>query len=90
MKKTIIVLLLFLCAFSGCITAFKYTNFKSREQEIKQELENTKENINEKVQEDPVFKDGILGMIVIPSLNVEAEIKEGTGSEILKYFVRTF
>lgn len=90
MKKTIIVLLLFLCAFSGFITAFKYTNFKSREQEIKQELENTKENINEKVQEDPVFKDGILGMIVIPSLNVEAEIKEGTGSEILKYFVRTF
>ncbi len=89
MKKTIIVLLLFLCAFSGVITSFKYASFRSREQEIKQELENVKENIDEKVQEEPVFKDGILGMIVIPSLNVEAEIKEGTGPEILKYFVRT-
>lgn len=29
-------------------------------------------------------------MVVIPSLNVEAEIKEGTTPEILKYFVRTF
>lgn len=29
-------------------------------------------------------------MIVIPSLNVEAEIRDGTGPEILKYFVRAF
>lgn len=29
-------------------------------------------------------------MVVIPSLNIEAEIKEGTDPEILKYFVRAF
>lgn len=90
MKKTIIVLLLFLCAFSLAVTIFKYANFRNKEQEIIKEIEEAKEIKENKVQEEKVFKDGILGIIVIPSLNVEAEIKEGTGPEILKYFVRTF
>lgn len=57
MKKTIIVLLLFLCAFSGVVTIFKYANFKNKEQEIIKDIEKAKEIKENEVQEEQVFKD---------------------------------
>lgn len=39
---------------------------------------------------DIFSKDGIIGKIIIPSLNIEAPICEGVGADILKYYVRTF
>lgn len=91
MKKTIFVLILFLCVFSILIIISKKINFLNKEKERKQIIKNSIENTHIDEQKEKVtFQDGIIGMILIPSLEIDATIKEGTGGEILKYWVRTF
>ena len=36
------------------------------------------------------FQDGSIGLIIIPKIDVNAPIYEGTNSEVLKYTVRSF
>lgn len=55
MKKTIIVLLLFLCAFSLVVTIFKYANFRNNEQKMIKDIEKAKETKENEVQEE-IFK----------------------------------
>lgn len=89
MKKTVIVLILFLCILSILIIISKKVNFLNKEKESKQNIKNSIENVN--IDEEKVtFPNGIIGMILIPNLEVEAPVSEGTGGEILKYWVRTF
>lgn len=50
--------------------------------EIKEEHQNDKNVIN--------FENGIIGVLVIPKLNIEAPIKDGTSQEVLKTSVGHF
>lgn len=87
--KKIVLFLCLLALFSATIIVFRNKHFDNREKKIIEEIDfileqNIEDGRKEKFQEETI------GLILIPSLEVKAMIKEGTDAEILKYDVRTF
>ena len=90
-KKAFIIFVLLLLIFSFLFMHFKIAHFKNKEKEITNSIKNTLENTPKKEDiEKPIFQDGNIGLLKIPSLGLEAPIHEGTSGEILKYWIRTF
>lgn len=90
----VMTLVSILCAiFSIIVILIINTNLKSKEKNVKQLiLNNLNENIDEVKQDekDIIFQDGSIGIIVIPSINVNAPIYENTSQEVLKHAVGHF
>lgn len=88
-KTCSVLLLLFI--LSSLIIFLKIIYFKNKEEKLTENIKNTLEDIeNEGNKNETVFEDGSVGLIVIPSLGIEAPIFEGTDKEILKYCVGHF
>lgn len=91
-SKITLLFLLFLCVFSavfiGVRRIYLKTNQSNFENNVEKllELYEKQENIKEKI----IFEDEEVGLIIIPSLDIKAPIKEGTDSNILKYSVGHF
>lgn len=98
MKKehyiTIALLLLFvLCFFSISIIKIRKTTVKSIQKETVTKIEGISEKVqisNTKQQyEVNTNCNGEVWYLIIPSLEVKAEIKEGVDPKVLKYYIRT-
>ena len=90
-----VVLIVILCMiFSLNIILIKNLYFKKKEEKITQNIISNLEEKFDKKEENSnnsiIFQDGTIGIIIIPSINLNAPICEGTGKEILKYTVRSF
>lgn len=90
-----VVLIVILCMiFSLNIVLIKKLDFKKKEEKITQNIiSNLEKNVDEEgknTNNTIIFQDGTIGIIIIPSIDVNAPICEGTGKEILKYYVRPF
>lgn len=89
--KITMLFLLFMCIISIFAIYSKYTYQKYKEEELIQNIENQivpkEENI---IKQEIANNNENLGIIVIPSIEIKAPIKEGTTSEILKYSVGHF
>ena len=63
----------------------------SKIKENNQEMQEGYSNIEvDNMHKESRLKDNAIGLVIIPSINLEAPIHEGTSSEVLKYYVRTF
>ncbi len=89
MKKIkIVMLFLFvLLLISFFIINFKNNKVLEMQENLISKIEN---NLDNSEMKDKIFNDGTIGMIIIPSIGVEAPIVEGTSTDILKYAVRSF
>ena len=91
MKKIKIVMLFLFALF---LILFFIISFRNKEVLNVQEnlISKIEKNIDnsQKEEKKEYFDDGTIGMIIIPSLNVEAPIIEGIGADVLKYAVRSF
>lgn len=90
--KITMLFLLILCLFSVMIIGINKVYFKCKQEKIEISI---KEKIeNNEIEENPTkpitIKDGEIGLIIIPSISVEAPILEGTSNEVLKYAVGHF
>lgn len=90
-----IVLIVILCIiFSLNIILIKNLYFKKKKEKITQNIISNLEEKFDKKEENSnnsiIFRDGTIGIIKIPAINVNAPICEGTEKEILKYTVRSF
>lgn len=54
------------------------------------ELKNTYITANEEITKNIIIEDGIIGILKIPKLNIEAPIKDGTTQEIMKTSIGHF
>lgn len=95
--KKVILLSLFLLSISSLVILLKDIHFKNKEKEHISIIENIEVQEKNKQEEgkteeinDKRFEDEIIGILVIPSIEVKAVIKEGTSQEILKYTIRAF
>lgn len=91
MKRVkIVVLFLFILFLSSFfIIFFKNKKVLNVQENLISEIEKNIDN-SEKEEKNEYFDDGTIGIIIIPSLNIEAPIIEGVGAEVLKYAVRSF
>ena len=89
MKKIkIVMLFLFvLLLISFFIINFKNNKVLEMQENLISKIEN---NLDNSEMKDKIFNDGTIGMIIIPSIGVEAPIVEGTSTDVLKYAVRSF
>ncbi|MCI8621520.1 MAG: hypothetical protein HFJ50_07455 [Clostridia bacterium] len=91
--KKIILFLLSLIAVSFLIIAIKEFCFNIKTKMLMESLEGMTKCLEENQRNDeektPKFQDDVIGMIIIPKIEIEAPIKEGTSTQILKYTVRT-
>lgn len=90
----IVLLLLFvLCFFSIKIITIRTNTIKSIQKETTEKIEGLLEethNDNQKQKKiSNVNSNSEIWLLVIPSLEVKAQIKEGVSSDILKYYIRT-
>ena len=90
--KKIIIFLCSLVVISILIVIARKMYIESKSNKIKKEINTiVEEEIKTTKQEETKkFNKGIIGILRIPKLEVEAVIKEGTSKEILKYTIRTF
>lgn len=90
--KIILLSVLIMCIFSCLIINLRKMYFTYKEKEALQNVENIlQEEKNEKDQEKQnINKNGEIGLIIIPSLDIKAPIYEGTSSDVLKYSVGHF
>jgi len=87
-SRITMLFLLVLFVLSGLVIGIRHIYFANRQKEIKTDVINKIESKTH--SEEEMFTDDIVGIIIIPSLHVEAPIYEGTTKEVLKYTVRTF
>ncbi len=90
--KITMLFLLTLCACSIITIRINKIYSEHNQKVIKENIEKViQENeINKILEKVAVFPNGEIGLIVIPSLNIEAPIKEGTTADVLKYSVGHF
>lgn len=93
--KITMLFLLILCVFSILIIALKGIYIKNIERENINNIEIALENDNRKVEESKqkegrVLPDGAVGLLIIPSIGVNAPIREGTNADIIKYTIGHF
>lgn len=96
------IAILFLYAISILIVFCRTIYLKNKEKEMTENVIEYLENIEvqtenedaekeENAQEENIiFQNGEIGMVIIPSIEVKAPIYEGTSNDVLKYTVRTF
>lgn len=87
-SKITMLFLLVLCVLLVLVIGIRHIYFANKQKEIKTDVINKIESKTH--SEEEMFTDDIVGIIIIPSLHVEAPIYEGTTKEVLKYTVRTF
>lgn len=97
MNKKIYLIVVFLCAISVLIIAYKSIYIKNKQKEFTENVIEYLENIEvqekskgTEKEENIIFQNGEIGMIIIPSLELKAPIYEGTSNNVLRYTVRTF
>lgn len=90
--KITLLFLVLLCILSALTINLKNAYYESKENELLDKVLENLEKVEENKEEEEkiTFRDGSIGMIVIPSIKVKAPIYEGTSEEVLKYTVRTF
>lgn len=76
-----------LLLISFFIINFKNNKVLEMQENLISKIEN---NLDNSEMKDKIFNDGTIGMIIIPSIGVEAPIVEGTSTDVLKYAVRSF
>ncbi len=91
-SKITMLFLLFLCAFSITLIVIRHSYLRTNQSNLRNNVEKLLElyEKQEKSEENIIFNDDEIGLIVIPSLDVKAQVKEGTTSNILKYSVGHF
>lgn len=89
MKITLLFLLI-LSIFSTLIIVIRTKYINYRQLELKQRVIETIEEKDDKKENAYNFKDGMIGLIIIPRLEIEAPIYEGTTQKVLKYTVGHF
>lgn len=85
--------LLVLFTITILIIIFKNLHLKTKQREIIENIKYIIEHANKDYEDEKekiCFNDEQIGIISIPSIDLEAPICEGTGQEVLKYAVRTF
>lgn len=87
-SRITMLFLLILCILSSLFAMCRKTYIEEKQAEIRNGVIKLIEK-NENVKKE-IFSDGAIGMIVIPSIEVEAPIYEGTTKEVLKYSVGHF
>jgi len=85
--KKVIAFLCFLICSSVLIITLRRIYFESQSTKFTEIIEEKK--IATKEGQKYEFEEGIIGILIIPKLDIEAVIKEGTSKEILKYSIRT-
>lgn len=95
--RKIILLFMFLVFSSILIILIKNNHFENKKEKLISEIQKIEKQ--EKLQEkeervvDEVkvneFENDTIGLLIIPSIEVKAIIKEGTSQEVLKYTIRT-
>lgn len=56
-----------------------------------QDVDNDIQNIQtDSISENNIIRDNFIGLMIIPSIDVEAPIYEGTSPKVLRYAIRTF
>lgn len=98
--KVVIIFCGFLCLISIFIILLRNFYLKSQEKDISQQTKNLLKEIEElqsmenlkleDKKEENIFVDGCIGVLKIPCINIEAKIYEGTGLEVLKYWIGHF
>lgn len=93
-EKAITLFLLIMLILSISIILFRNSYIKQKQNIIANSIEEELvKNVNtpkETLDNQIVLENGEIGLIVIPGINIEAPIREGTSSEILKYSVGHF
>ena len=91
-SKITMLFLLFLCAFSAIFIGIRHIYLKTNQSNLTNNIEKLLElyERQENIEEEIIFENEEIGLIVIPSLDIKAPIKEGTDSNILKYSVGHF
>ena len=69
------------------VNVVKENKIKENRQEMQEGCSNVKVN---NMNKESRLKDDAVGMVIIPSINLEAPIHEGTNSDVLKYYVGHF
>ena len=94
--KAMFLFLLILCVISIFIVVSRQTYFENKENEIIKNVESILEDVKDEnseliqEQENWLIQNEVVGIILIPSIDVKAPIYEGTSLDVLKYTVRTF
>lgn len=96
--KKLILLSLLLIFSSSLVVLLKNNHYENKKEEYTSVIEsieiqdNTRQDEKEKTEEvnTKKFENDVIGILIIPSIEVKAAIKEGTSQEVLKYSVRTF
>lgn len=87
--KIVVLFLTILCSFSLGIVYFR-NDYISRKQEEAIKLADDLVLSRDNEKEEELLRVGTIGVIEIPSISVKAPISQGTSSNVLKYYVRTF
>lgn len=95
--RKIILLFMFLVFSSILIILIKNNHFENKKEKLISEIQKIEkqEKLQEKEEKvvDEVkvndFENDTIGLLIIPSIEVKAIIKEGTSQEVLKYTIRT-
>lgn len=89
--KIVLLFLFVLCVFSICIFFMRNSHISRKRNDA---LRDTKDFLEyfetSKEQEKVVKEDGAIGIIKIPRFDVVAPVFEGTSSDVLKFYVRSF
>lgn len=87
--KITVLFLLILCAFLGLIINVKNNYLENKQRELTENVVKSIENQKEQ-KVNANLPSGAVGLIFIPSIDIEAPIYEGTTKEVLKYAVGHF
>lgn len=89
--KSILSCLFVLLIFSCVIIYIKNIYVQRRQNELEINVEKELQEIKfSTTLQEKTFPNGEIGLIIIPSIDLKAPIKEGTSSDILKYWVGHF
>lgn len=86
-KKITLLFLLFLCALASMIIGLRIIYFHHAEKAI---IQNVITEIENEKPDKIILKEGEIGIIKIPSIDIEAPIYEGVSRDVLKYTVGHF
>ncbi|MCI8518692.1 MAG: hypothetical protein HFJ51_00740 [Clostridia bacterium] len=81
----------FLMCSSVLIITLKNIYFESQTKKIEKNLDTIIEEkkMDSLKKQNHKFEEGIIGILIIPKLEIKAVIKEGTNKEVLKHAIRT-
>ena len=89
--KAIFIFLAILCVFSSCVLFLENLYFQNKKKEILQDTENILQSVEvTENKKEQIFKDECIGILKIPSIDIQGLIYEGTTKEVLKYWIGHF